>query len=315
MRHGWGGNVKKQIVPIILFLAILCAGCTGNMETTLKQEETTVTMEVPPTDVEVQVDVEEKETNLEPEQPLVDTEKKTTNPEPELPSVDVVEEIAEPEPQLPLDDAVICIDPGHGLSPRIGQGDMVLVSPLSDALKPAYSTGTSSPTYTEEQLNLAVGLRLRDKLQSFGATVVMTRETAEATLEGIERCEIAHQSGADVAVHIHADGFSDASARGVSVQVPTGNLLGTPSIVEESARLGQLMVDAVCSETGAYNRGTVSRSDLTGFNFSKIPTVFIELGFMTNPEEAALLETGEYQDEIVDGIAQSLCSWYGIASE
>lgn len=70
------------------------------------------------------------------------------------------------------------------------------------------------------------------------------------------------------------------------------------------------MVDAVSNETGAKNRGITGRSDLTGFNFSEIPTVLIEMGFMTNPEEDALLETGEYQDKIVDGIANALLEWY-----
>jgi N-acetylmuramoyl-L-alanine amidase len=55
----------------------------------------------------------------------------------------------------------------------------------------------------------------------------------------------------------------------------------------------------------------VPRSDLIGFNWSEIPTVLIEMGFMSNPEEDALLETEEYQDKIVDGMVASLIEWYG----
>ena len=165
---------------------------------------------------------------------------------------------------------------------------------------------------TEEQLNLTVGLQLRDALTALGAEVIMTREVSEITISGIERCEIAHEAGADIAVHIHADGNNDPSVHGVSVLVPDGDLLGTPSIVEESVRLGELIVNAVAAETGAKKRGTVPRSDMTAFNFSEIPSVLIEMGFVTNPEEDALLETAEYQAKIVTSMVNSLLQWYGV---
>lgn len=231
----------------------------------------------------------------------------TKNPEPML----AQESTPTPEP-LPLNGALICIDPGHCVTPETGKGHRELVSPLSEETKPLYTTGTSGANMTEEQLNLAVGLQLRDALTALGAEVIMTREVSEITISGIERCEIAHEAGADIAVHIHADGNNDPSVHGVSVLVPDGDLLGTPSIVEESVRLGELMVNAVAVETGAKNRGTVPRSDMTAFNFSEIPSVLIKMGFMTNPEEDALLETAEYQAKIVTGMVNSLLQWYGV---
>lgn len=217
----------------------------------------------------------------------------------------------EPEP-LPLEGHIICIDPGHCVTPDANKGYRELVSPLSDETKPRYLSGTSGATMTEEKLNLAVGLKLRDALEALGAEVVMTREVSEISLPNTERCRIANESGADVHVHIHADGSENKTVHGVSVLIPSGNLLGTPSIVDESARLGQLMVGRVAEATGAKNRGTIPRSDLTGLNFSEIPSVFIEMGFMSNPEEDALLCSDAYQDKIVAGMADSLLDWYGV---
>lgn len=220
-------------------------------------------------------------------------------------------ETPKPEP-LPMEGRKICIDPGHCVTPDANKGYREPVSPLSDETKPRYLSGTAGAVMSEEKLNLAVGLKLRDALTALGAEVVMTREVSEISLPNTERCRIANESGADVHVHIHADGSENQSVKGVSVLVPGGDLLGTPSIVDESVRLGQLMVDCVSEATGAKNRGIIPRSDLTGLNFSEIPSVFIEMGFMSNPEEDALLCSDAYQDKIVAGMVNSLMDWYGI---
>lgn len=215
------------------------------------------------------------------------------------------------EEELPLSGKLICLDPGHCVTPLTGKGYTELVSPLSDQKKGLYSTGTQGKHATEEKVNLAVGLALRDRLEELGATVIMTRTESNMTISGIERCEMANRAGADVAIRIHCDGSTDRSIHGVSVLVPAGELLGTPSIQDESVRLGQLMVDAVAAQTGAKNRGTTGRSDLTGFNFSEVPSVLIEMGFMTNADEDAKLASEEYQAQIVEGMVQSVLAWYG----
>ena len=274
--------MKRAATATVLALLLLCAGCSTNSEN------------VPSASPSV------------PQAELAATPSSTPHPTPSPTPIPT------PTPEsLPLEGAVICVDPGHCVTPEAGKGHRELMSPLSDETKPLYTTGTSGVNMTEEQLNLMVGLQLRDALEGLGAEVVMTREVSEITISGIERCEIAHEAGADIAVHIHADGNNDPSVHGVSVLVPDGDLLGTPSIVEESVRLGELMVNAVAAETGAKNRGTVPRSDMTAFNFSEIPSVLIEMGFMTNPEEDALLETAEYQAKIVDGMVAAILDWYG----
>ena len=279
----------------LLLCLCLCAGCAAS------PAEDTETPVPPPAqeDPEPEPEPEAPAEPVPPVKPESQTESETAPP-------------PEPEPEpLPLEGHIICLDPGHCVTEEAGKGYREPVSPLSDETKPRYLSGTRGASLTEEQLNLQVALKLRDALEALGAEVVMTREVSEISLPNTERCRIANESGADVHVHIHADGSESTSANGVSVLIPDGDLLGTPSIVEESARLGQLMVDCVSEATGAKNRGTVPRSDLTGLNFSEIPSVFIEIGFMTNPEEDALLSSGEYQDKIVAGMANSLMDWYG----
>lgn len=294
MSRHWMHGKGIRLLSLLLCLC-LCAGCAAS------PAEDTETPVPPPAqeDPEPEPEPEAPAEPVPPVKPESQTESETAPP-------------PEPEPEpLPLEGHIICLDPGHCVTEEAGKGYREPVSPLSDETKPRYLSGTRGASLTEEQLNLQVALKLRDALEALGAEVVMTREVSEISLPNTERCRIANESGADVHVHIHADGSESTSANGVSVLIPDGDLLGTPSIVEESARLGQLMVDCVSEATGAKNRGTVPRSDLTGLNFSEIPSVFIEIGFMTNPEEDALLSSGEYQDKIVAGMANSLMDWYG----
>lgn len=294
MSRHWMHGKGIRLLALLLCLC-LCAGCAAS------PAEDTETPVPPPAqeDPEPEPEPEAPAEPVPPAKPESQTENETAPP-------------PEPEPEpLPLEGRIICLDPGHCVTEEAGKGYREPVSPLSDETKPRYLSGTRGASLTEEQLNLQVALKLRDALEALGAEVVMTREVSEISLPNTERCRIANESGADVHVHIHADGSESTSANGVSVLIPDGDLLGTPSIVEESARLGQLMVDCVSEATGAKNRGTVPRSDLTGLNFSEIPSVFIEIGFMTNPEEDALLSSGEYQDKIVAGMANSLMDWYG----
>ena len=55
-----------------------------------------------------------------------------------------------------------------------------------------------------------------------------------------------------------------------------------------------------------YNRGVIERSDLTGFNWSKVPVVLIEMGFLSNPEEDSLLNDSSYQEKIAQGLCNGI---------
>lgn len=211
--------------------------------------------------------------------------------------------------QLPLSDVVICLDPGHGITSASRQE---AVSPLSSETKPAYVSGAAGNSQTEEALNLAVAEMARDELEALGAQVVLTRQTNEATVSNIERAQIANQAGADLCIRIHADGSEDSSVYGMSMQVPAGSLLGTPSIEEPSARAAEIILQAVTEATGARSRGLAQRSDLTGFNWSEVPCVLLEMGFLSNPEEDARLAQTEYRQQIASGIAEGVCRWMGV---
>ncbi len=216
-------------------------------------------------------------------------------------------ETKEPEVKLPLSDKIICVDAGHGLNSYNKQEP---IAPNSSQTKIAFASGTRGKNQTEEELNLSVALKLESKLKELGATVYMTRTTHESDMTNIDRAELANEKNADISVKIHADGLDSSSAHGASMLVPSNKYINNSELCEKSRKAGEIILDEVIKNTGAANRGVVVREDLTGFNWTKVPIVLLEMGFMTNPEEDAKLETDEYQNKIVDGIVSGLLIYF-----
>lgn len=211
------------------------------------------------------------------------------------------------EKELLLSNKIICVDAGHGINSYNKQEP---IAPNSTQTKIAFASGTKGKNQTEEELNLSVALKLEKELKKLGATVYMTRITHESDMTNIDRAEFANNHNADVSIKIHADGIENTSAHGVSMIVPSNQYINNQELCKESRKIGEIILDEIIKSTGAANRGVVSRSDLTGFNWTKVPIILIEMGFMTNPEEDAKMETDEYQQKIVDGIVKGLLIYF-----
>jgi len=218
-----------------------------------------------------------------------------------------IESVTIPEEKSSIDGKVIVIDAGHCIFKK---GRQEKIAPDSDITKPAFVSGTSGVNQTEEELNLNLALKLQNELVKMGAVVHMTRTTHESDMSNIDRAEFANDLSADISVKIHADGNSDKNVRGISVLVPGDEHIKDTVLINTSREIGECILEDLIKSTGSPNRGISVRNDMTGFNWSKVPVVLLEVGFMSNPEEDALLETEEYQDKIITGIANGLQNYY-----
>ena len=203
--------------------------------------------------------------------------------------------------------AVVVIDAGHS-----GRADKRTepVAPGSKLMKPRDAGGTSGVATgnPESLVNLQVALKLRTILGDRGMKVVMVRTSQATRISSIERARVANAAHADVFVRLHCDGSTNRAKRGISVLVPAKAPWTLP-IYLESRKAGAQALSSVVAATGAANVGLVERSDLAGFNWAKVPSFLVEMGFMSNPAEDRLLATDAYQRRLAKGIADAVSAY------
>lgn len=216
-----------------------------------------------------------------------------------------LEATAPPADMLAVSRGLIFLDPGHQ---RRGNAQQEPVSPGSKETKAKVTGGTTGvatgkPEYV---LNLEVADLLKLALIQKGFEVQMTREEHDVDISNVERAEMGNVANAQLAVRIHADGNVSPKAKGFSVLYPDTGVKATQSIQPASRKAAEAILEALKAGTDAASRGMVARSDLSGFNWSKIPVVLIELGFMTNPTEDELMSDPEYQQQMVNAITEGI---------
>lgn len=205
----------------------------------------------------------------------------------------------------PRSKITIFIDPGHG---KKADMSMEKVAPWSNIkmVKSAVGAVGSFSKTPEYQINLEVGMKLNSLLLEKGYNVVMSKTSLEDNPSGIERAEMGNKANARLAIRIHADSFKDRSIKGTSIFVPSPVNDDMKKISGESERCGEIIMNSLVERAGVKPREITKRKDLTTFNWSRVPTILIEMGFLSNKEEDTLLNTEEYQEKIAKAIAEGI---------
>jgi N-acetylmuramoyl-L-alanine amidase len=203
---------------------------------------------------------------------------------------------------LPLTGENVGIDAGHQSKGNNGKEPLAPDSSVTKAKVTSGTSGVSTGT-SEHELNLAVAKKLKAILEERGAEVVMTRETDDVDISNKARAEIMNKAGVDICIRIHANG-GGASESGAMMLVPKGHV--SKEIEKESENAGKIIFKAYLDETGAKDIGVIPRSDMTGFNWSKVPVCLIEMGYMSNKAEDELMEADDYRKKCALGLANGI---------
>lgn len=183
---------------------------------------------------------------------------------------------------------VIAIDPGHGGS------DAGAIGP--NGIK-------------EKELTLAVGLELKQMLESEGAKVIMTRTSdvdvahanASAKDELQARADVANNANADVFVSIHMDAFVNTQAKGTSTYYyPKTN---------GDERIAKFVREGLISQLGTDDRNTRT-CNFYVVKHTTMPATLAEVIFISNPAEEKLLKSDEGTKKAATGIFRGLDRYF-----
>lgn len=202
----------------------------------------------------------------------------------------------------------ICIDPGHQ---EKGDSNLEQIAPGSSQKKPRVSQGatgvaTKKPEYI---LNLEASLVLKDILQKKGYNVIMTRETHDVNISNSERAVFANEKNANFVIRVHADSLNDSSKTGAGLLIPSKDNKYTTSIYEVSCDFANLIKESM-TNSGIKVNGIFERTDITGFNWSKVPVVILEMGFLSNYNEDLMMSDVNYQKKMMESVADGIDKYF-----
>lgn len=174
---------------------------------------------------------------------------------------------------------LIVVDPGHG----------------------DHDPGATANNVREKDINLDIGLRLRDKLEKAGATVIMTRDK-DVFLELSERVAIANNNNADAFISIH-NNAAVATANG------TETYWNRTYASSESKKLAEEIQRELIKRLKTRDRG-VKEGNFYVIRNTRMTSVLVEVGFVTNPEEAKKLADPAFREEAAEAIFQGIKNFY-----
>ncbi|MGF1933585.1 MAG: N-acetylmuramoyl-L-alanine amidase [Nostoc sp. ChiQUE02] len=181
----------------------------------------------------------------------------------------------------PLANFKIVLDPGHG----------------------GKESGASGPTgYLEKDVNLVISKLLRDELVKRGATVVMTRED-DKEVSLVERQAIISQEEPAIALSIHHNSLPD-----------DGDAEKTKGFAAfwyqpQAHSLAIFLQTYVVKKLGKPSYG-VFWDNLALTRPAVAPSVLLELGFMSNPDEFEQVVNPVEQKKMANAIAQGITEWF-----
>lgn len=181
--------------------------------------------------------------------------------------------LAEEQQERKRDYFKVFIDPGHGGS----------------------DNGASGHGAYEDELNLQVSFKVKEKLEAKGIEVKMSR-TDDTFISLGDRPRLANEYGADAFVSIHQNSAS-TPAMGIETYHHS-------SKSQEKPLAAQIQTNAI-KETAAIDR-KVKSADFAVLRGSYMPSALFESGFISTQEEAEKLKDPAYQEKLATGIANGI---------
>ncbi len=174
----------------------------------------------------------------------------------------------------------VCLDYGHG----------------------GKDSGAIANGLKEKDIVLQIGSKVSKILEEHGLEVIQTR-SSDIFIGLSQRAKIANRAKADIFVSLHCNSFVDPQAQGVEAYAYPNSIDGE--------NLSRAILDSIIShKLYTQNRG-VKTADFAVLRETEMTASLVELGFITNPEDADILT--KQQTELATAVAKGMLGYLGIS--
>ncbi len=161
--------------------------------------------------------------------------------------------------------------------------------------------GTIGNGLNEKDMALDVVKKTAEALKGSGVQVYLTRDS-DIYPENTTRIGIANQiADALVTVHMNSGPIAAHGTEMLYKDYPTDDASKLTS-----KKLATIMQKNVVAATGNADRGLKLRTDLLILNQAKVPAIFAEIVFLTNPNDALKIASEAYQEQVALGLARGI---------
>lgn len=230
---------------------------------------------------------------------------------------------AAPEVKAPGAPLVVVIDPGHG----------------------GIDPGAQTDGRDEKDLMLTFARELRETLLRSGGFEVQLTRDGDYFVSLERRVALAHQYGADVFISLHGDSLTVGQAHGAAVHILSreasdvasaklaerhdrGDILAGVDLSDVDDKVTNVLLDLARQETqpraealagaivsglsnagGPMNRRPIRSAGYSVLKAADIPSVLVEVGFMSSPRDLKNLENPQWRAKMAAGIRNGLQKW------
>jgi N-acetylmuramoyl-L-alanine amidase len=167
-------------------------------------------------------------------------------------------------------------------------------------------TGESANGVNESEIVFDLAQRLEGRLIALGVNVILTRSANNSPLEK-DRIKVANSVNADLVIALKVDSYKNERANGVATYFYGREDKGVRSVVGE--RFANLIQREICARTDLLNCHTHGKSwDL--LRLTVAPTIRIDLGYLSNPQDARRLSIAAFRDQLAEAIVVAIQRLY-----
>ena len=281
----------EQTIPQDITSEVIIPDVTTPEEITTEKEPTVVT-------------TPEQTTPVETTPPVTTPPETTTEPPVTTPPEEITTEPSVEPPVPDVEKIKIYIDQGHNLATKEYDSDGNLI--------PTWNTGAQGNGLDEAALTYEIGMLLYELLMQDGRfDVRLSRPTADTVL-GTDnnsaldfRVNDAKEWGADYFISLHINSYTSDSVTGLEVFSANGDEVGHA--------LGEDILNSLVKATELRNRGMKDGSNLRVLKNATMPAVLVEMGFISNPGDAAMLD--ESPELFAQGIYNGIVNHFAAIEE